>query len=80
MSAEPPTSSDDPHLLENVCLVRFAYHLWRIDTAARALPTDPDTPEFAMMKDRWEIGLVLELVCPTLVLSVTRSWCDYHAV
>ena len=63
MATHAPMSSNDPNLLENVCLVRFAYHLWRLDTAARALPTDPDIPEFEMMKDRWEIGLVLELVC-----------------
>ena len=62
MEKHSPASSEDPNLVENVCLVRFAYHLWRLDTAARALPTDPDIPEFEMMKDRWEIGLVLELV------------------
>ena len=62
MQPEAATTSDDPHLLENVCLVRFAYHLWRVDTAARALPTDPGLVDVDLMKARWEIGLVLELV------------------
>ena len=62
MQPEAATSSDDPGLLENVCLVRFAYHLWRVDTAARALPKDPSIPDIDIMKARWEIGLVLELV------------------
>ena len=70
MSNQSPASSDDPNLVENTCLVRFAYHLWRIDTAARALPTNPEIPEFEMMKDRWEIGLVLELVCPPNVADL----------
>lgn len=63
MSSAPATSPDDPKLIERVCLVRFAYHLWRVDTAARAFPSELETDaEKRIMKDRWEIGLVLELV------------------
>lgn len=41
-----------------ICLVRFAYHLWRVDAAARAYPR----PHESLMQKRWEIGLVLEIV------------------
>ena len=54
---------DDPSIEERVCLVRFAYHLWRVDAAARAFPHHIEDPEeVEMMKKRWEIGLVLEIV------------------
>ena len=63
MSSIPTTSCDDLKLVERVCLVRFAYHFWRVDMAARAFPREPETyPDMHMMKNRWEIGLVLELV------------------
>ena len=63
LSAPATPPDDDPKLVERVCLVRFAYHLWRVDSAARAFPRELETfEEIHMMKNRWEIGLVLELV------------------
>lgn len=58
------TSHNDSGLTERICLVRFAYHLWRVDTAARAFAgLDKRTVDsMETMKKRWEIGLVLEIV------------------
>ena len=76
MSSASTTPPDDPKLVERVCLVRFAYHLWRIDNAARAFPRELETSdETNMMKDRWEIGLVLELVKYLNVLCPHSSRC-----
>ena len=69
MQPEPTTAAEDTRLLENVCLVRFAYHLWRVDTAARALPTNPSVSDVDMIQARWEIGLVLELVRTLHILT-----------
>lgn len=61
--ASSTTTEHDPSLEERVCLVRFAYHLWRVDTAARAFPHElQDADDKMLMKKRWEIGLVLEIV------------------
>ena len=66
MQSEQQSSAEtkhDPDLEERVCLVRFAYHLWRIDAAARAFPQNlEDRDERDLMRKRWEIGLVLEIV------------------
>ena len=61
------TTDNDPDIQERVCLVRFAYHLWRVDAAARALPRSiTDKKKVELMKKRWEIGLILELVSSRL--------------
>ena len=68
----PYTSTqEDPALNKRVCLVQFAYHLWHIDAAARAFPRNLDHPDdIGLMKKRWEIGLVLEIVSRPLLRSL----------
>lgn len=69
------TSTDkytELQMTERVCLVRCAYHLWRVDAAARAFTSlDKARVDMELMKKRWEIGLVLELVshrlCPVII-------------
>ncbi|KAK7696338.1 hypothetical protein QCA50_000992 [Cerrena zonata] len=58
----PLHGNDVPELVERCCLIKFAYHLWRVDTAARKFPPrgDDDQKNY-LMKQRWNIGLVLEL-------------------
>lgn len=68
-------SQDDPRLTERICLVRFAYHLWRVDTAARAFAglDKKQVDSMETMKKRWEIGLVLEIVCSIQISLVFHS-------
>ena len=63
-----PTSNEVKALpaldVDNFLTLRLLYHLWRVDSAARAFPrhltvkADLDTA-----KARWTIGLTLEMVC-----------------
>lgn len=65
----------DTQLTERICLVRFAYHLWRVDTAARAfVGLDRATVDIELMKKRWEIGLVLELVSRHLCFASAQPF------
>ena len=49
---------------ENFLTVRLLYHLWRVDSAARAFPRNlTDEVELNVAKARWTIGLTLEMVC-----------------
>lgn len=54
--------------MENFITVRLLYHLWRVDSAARAFPRQL-TEELALeeAKARWIIGLTLEMVSFQLV-------------
>ena len=69
----PPLSSrtEDTPTSEQIAVVRVIYRLWRVDTAARAFPYDMET-ELPLMRARWSIGLVQELVCafPLSIVSV----------
>ena len=57
---------------EQIAVVRVIYRLWRVDTAARAFPYDMET-ELSLMRARWSIGLVQELVCGFL-LSIVSAY------
>ncbi|KAK7676829.1 hypothetical protein QCA50_013485 [Cerrena zonata] len=62
--SSPLSSVDDiivPETAERICLARFAYRLWRLDTAARSFPYHLENEKLFEMTLRWEIGLVLEL-------------------
>ncbi|KAK7680023.1 hypothetical protein QCA50_016969 [Cerrena zonata] len=64
MSDQPSCSEaafeQEAQSIERTALVRFAYHLWRVDTAARSFPHHlPDQME--IMRARWYIGLILEV-------------------
>ena len=49
---------------ENFLTVRLLYHLWRIDSAARAFPRNlTEEKELNVAKARWTISLTLEMVC-----------------
>lgn len=65
MSGEQPTPEDKARKYafkaEAICVAQFAYHFWRIDTACRAFPYDMKD-DIEIMKARWEIGLIRELV------------------
>lgn len=65
MSDQPSCSEaafeQEARSIERTALVRFAYHLWQVDTAARSFPHHlPDQME--IMRARWYIGLILEVV------------------
>ena len=56
---------------ENFLTVRLLYHLWRIDSAARAFPRNlTEEKELNVAKARWTIGLTLEMV------RLLRLWLD----
>lgn len=57
----PPQIKDSP-TSEQIAMVRITYRLWRVDTAARAFPYEMED-ELLLMRARWSIGLVQELVC-----------------
>lgn len=49
---------------ENFVTIRLLYHLWRVDSAARAFPHElTEGMALAEAKARWTIGLTLEMVC-----------------
>ena len=44
--------------------MRLLYHLWRLDSAARAFPHNiTEEVDLNAAKGRWTIGLTLEMVC-----------------
>lgn len=62
MSDQSTTSEDHEWGdIERTALVKFAYHLWRVDTAARSFPYEMND-HLEIMRARWHIGLVLEIV------------------
>ena len=49
---------------ENFLTMRLLYHLWRVDSAARAFPSNlTEGVSLNIAKARWTIGLTLEMVC-----------------
>ena len=59
----PSSQTEETPTREQIAVVRVTYRLWRVDTAARAFPYDMED-EVLLMRARWSIGLVQELVCP----------------
>lgn len=50
---------------ENLLTIRLLYHLWRVDSAARAFPRHlVDNVALRKAKARWTIGLTIEMVRP----------------
>ena len=65
MSSPNNEQDDQPPLeTENFVTIRLLYHLWRIDSAARAFPHSlTEETDLDVAKARWTIGLTLEMVC-----------------
>ena len=73
-----PPQNDQPESqfyvgTENFVTIRLLYHLWRLDSAARAFPRNlSDEVELNAAKARWTIGLTLEMVwLPRLCLDIS---------
>ena len=58
----PSSQTEETPTREQIAVVRVIYRLWRVDTAARSFPYDMKD-ELSLMRARWSIGLVQELVC-----------------
>lgn len=56
-----PTGADPCRSPEENAIVRIMHRLWRVDSAARAFPYDI-ADEQTVMKARWSVGLVQEVV------------------
>ena len=65
MSLQSNNPESYPHVeTEGFLTMRLLYHLWRLDSAARAFPRNlSDEVELNAAKARWTIGLTLEMVC-----------------
>ena len=65
MSSQNDQPESQPYLeTESFLTMRLLYHLWRVDSAARAFPCDlTEEVDLNVAKARWTIGLTLEMVC-----------------